>query len=196
MDNFFPPEYEGPKAGASKYMSLGEAGTYRIRVLSPVVIGIEYWDKSSEKAKVHRVKTMAQVPEEYVKTTDRKKKAKEFWGFLVWNYEEETLQILTITQVTIMRGIISIMEDADFGKINAKTGKNDVSAYDIKIKREDEGRVTYSVAGAPPKALDKAIAEAVKESDMTQDSCYTDEDEVKPEKEKKSEEVKADEVPF
>lgn len=186
MSNFLPNDYQAPDPGPSKWMKIDEPGTYRIRIQSPAAIGMEYWDKSGEKAKVYRVKDVTKVPEEYIKTTDNKKKAKEFWGFVVYNYEEGAVQVLTITQLTIMRGIIALMEDADFGKLDKETGRNDVTAYDIKIKKDDtNGRITYQVTGAPPKELDATIKEMVESSEISEKEVYTD----------ASEAVKTEEVP-
>jgi hypothetical protein len=41
-------------------------------------------------------------------------KVKEFWSFVIWNYSLEKLQVMTITQSSIKKQLMSLIQDADF----------------------------------------------------------------------------------
>lgn len=158
-NEFLPEDYELPKGDGSQFMKLDEEGQYRIRIMTPAKIGWEWWDKSTEKAKVFRVRNEAEVPEAVKKVKDKRNRAKEFWGFIVYNYNAEAFQLLTITQATIKKALMGLLDDADFGK--------DITSYDVKVTRDDSsGRTVYSVQAAPPKPLTDELKELYKDFDL------------------------------
>ena len=76
--------------------------------------------------------------------TDIKKdgKVKPFWAFVVWNYKHKRVQILELTQKTIMLSIKALANNPKWG--NPKM-------YDIAITKTGEGLETeYNVQGEPP----------------------------------------------
>lgn len=155
-DKFLPDGYKIPEQ-PSKYLKF-EDGENKIRILSPALLGWEYWiDDPEEKGKRKpiRVRTEDELPEDIKKLTGRER-AKHFWAFTVWNYQMETVQILEITQVTIMRLIEGLYKSRSWG---------DVKKYDIIINRTKTGSkdrdVEYSIVPEPKKELSKEIKDKV-----------------------------------
>ncbi len=98
------------------------------RILGDAIVGYEYWTKANKPVRsrdpFHRVPGDAKVDE---KTGNFQK---HFWAFLVWNYEEKRVQVLEITQTTVMTGIEFLMQNPKWGN---PTG------YDIVVKATGDG---------------------------------------------------------
>jgi hypothetical protein len=118
-------------------------GVNKIRVLSQLVSGWEYWLEEDGKRKPIRVKGFEQVPLEHRSTKDKRDAAKFFWAFLVWNYQTESAQILEITQSTVRAAITTLTEDADWG---------DVYEYDLVITKSGKELETEYQINPKPKA--------------------------------------------
>lgn len=165
--SFLPDEYELP-AGPSKYMKF-EEGQNPFRILSKPIIGYEYWTEEKGKRTPNRVRTFDEVPEEF-KGKDRAN-TKHFWAFVVYNRKAEQVQILEITQRTIMAGIKALVEDADWGS---------PLKYDIVVTRTKTGSremdVEYSVMPRPHKALEEEVKEQSKEISINLEALYEGED--------------------
>jgi hypothetical protein len=140
--NFLPQDYQAPASGGG-YMKLQD-GENRIRILSHPILGWEDWrDKKPLRF------TFDAKP---AKPVDSQKPVKHFWAMVVWNYSEEAIQILEITQTTIRNSIEGFCKDADWGA---------PYFYDIKIIRKGDGMETeYAVNPSPHKPLAPAIKEA------------------------------------
>lgn len=150
MTNFLPPNYEPPKA-SSGYMSL-EQGANKFLILDSAIIGYEYWNISGKPVRIH------EMPEEEpqdIRRDDNGKpeKIKHFWAFPVWNYEDERVQILELTQTTIMREINALVNNDDWG--------SPVQSYAITISREGEKLTTkYTVTPSPAKEIPQEVLNA------------------------------------
>lgn len=144
---FLPDTYER-EASASQYMKLQE-GKNKFRILSSAIVGWEYWTANGEKRTPNRVKTKSEVPLEVANSTDYRKKAKEFWAFVVLNHDGEQIQILEVTQATIMAAIEDLVNNEEWG---------DPKEYDITITKTKTGAedrdVEYSVVPSPKKPTD------------------------------------------
>ena len=140
--NFLPENYEAPKA-VGGYLKLQEGET-KIRILSHPIIGWEDWiDKKPVRYK------MDQKPE---MSHDVERPLKHFWAMIVWNYGEGRIQIMHITQATIIREIEALVKDSDWGI---------PFRYDIKIKKIGKDMLTkYSVTAVPHKAISLDIKAA------------------------------------
>lgn len=132
--------YEMPKS-KSAYTKFNKGET-KLRILTHPVIGWEDWVdgkpvRSSEEIKV---------------PFDPSKPPKHFWSFVVWNYTENQLQIMHLTQKSIKNDINILINDSDWGyPFN----------YDIKVTRTGEGLEThYKVNPLPHKPLDQSIINA------------------------------------
>lgn len=161
--NFLPSDYSIPNA-QSGYMKL-EQGSNRFRVLSSAIVGTEYWKDTDEGRKPIRKRPDERISGNEINPDER---PKHFWAFVVWNYESEMVQILELTQKTIMRAIRAYTKDDDFG---------DPKGYDIVINREGEGLETeYTTRAKPPKKLDEDIKAAYESMDINLEALYDGED--------------------
>ena len=124
MNNFLPKSYEVPVSGG-KYMKL-QQGDNQFRVLGSAIIGWQYW--TTDKKPV-RSKTPFENAPVNAKLDNGVFKPKHFWAFPVWNYKDNAVQILEVTQSTIQSSIKALVDDSDWG---------DPKGYDIKINRSGE----------------------------------------------------------
>lgn len=156
--NFLPNNYESPKS-SNYYMKLQE-GENRIRILTQPVLGWEDWQ---EKKPIRS--TFDNKPG---KSFDPKKPVKHFWSFVVFNYVEEQIQILHLTQATIRKSIEALCRDKDWGA---------PYFYDIKIHKAGEGVDTeYTVNPVPHKPIDAYIISCFKERPCNLQAVFTNED--------------------
>ena len=148
MEDFLKKDYEVPVT-VSGYMKL-EDGENVFRTMSSAVIGYEYWNTENKPV---RSKELPENPSDIrLDKDDNPTKIKHFWAFVVWNYKHSKIQILQITQKTIMGGIQALVQDADWGNPDG---------YDIKITREGEGLETkYTVSPKPHSKVAKEVTEA------------------------------------
>jgi len=165
MSNLLPEGYQIPKT-PSKYMRW-EEGKNLFRVLDSAIVGWEYWTEEDGKRKPNRVKAIEEVPQEFVKTDNWRKKAKHFWAFPVYNRELEDIQVLEVTQKKVMNGIQVYLDDSDWG---------DPKNYDfcvVKVKTGSEDRdVEYAVTVKPKTKLDKVILDTFKQMDVDMSRLY------------------------
>lgn len=156
--NFLPEDYESPKA-SNHYMKIQE-GENRIRILTAPVLGWEDWqEKKPVRWKLENKPT---------KSFDPKKPVRHFWAFVVFNYIEERIQILQVTQATIRKSIEALCRDKDWGT---------PYHYDIKINKTGEGVDTeYTVNPVPHKPLDPYIISCFKEKRCNLEALYTNDD--------------------
>jgi len=137
--SFLPDNYQAPRS-SNYYMKLVE-GENRIRIMSRPVLGWEDW-KDNKPVRF----TMDKKP---AKPFDPKKPVKHFWAFVVFNQNEEQIQILHVTQASIRKSIEALCKDTDWG---------DPYAYDLKIMKTGEGVDTeYAVNPVPHKPVDQFL---------------------------------------
>jgi len=173
MENFLPNNYE-LKEPPKLYMKF-KPGANTFRVLTPALVGQEYWldDKgelvprdmqAGKGGKPIRVKSLQELI-----GTEAQFCAKEFWAFIVWNYETKAVNILQIKQITIMRMMESWVK-------NPKWGTPD--KYDITVTREDGERTSYVITNDPPSEFEykeevkKSVASINLEALMTGDDPF------------------------
>jgi hypothetical protein len=143
MNAFLPQDYEAPTT-AGNYMKL-QPGENKIRILSAPLLGWEDW--TIEKKPVRF--SYDQKPARPI-VSDRP--IKHFWAVIVWNYKEEKIQILQITQSSIRASIQALCENEDWGA---------PYFYDIKITKKGEKVDTeYNVAPSPHKSTNEVIRNA------------------------------------
>ena len=95
-------------------------------------------------------------------------KPKEFFAMLVWNYAEERIQILELTQAGLKDELIKLDADEDWG---------DLRKYDISIMRSGEGLETsYVMTPKPHKKRSDEINAAVKDMKVNLNALYTGDD--------------------
>lgn len=154
--NFLPEDYEAPKSGGL-YMKL-QKGENKIRILSKPILGWEDWIDNKPVRSVNK-------PE---KSNDPQKPAKHFWAMVVWNYSEEKIQILQVSQSGVQKGIESLSKDSDWGN----PGK-----YDIKIIKTGEDKQTkYQVNPLPHKPIAAHIVKSYQERPCYLEALFVNED--------------------
>ncbi len=161
MDNFFPSsDYKIPET--SNYMKLTE-GEHTFRVLSSAIIGYEYFNKDNKP--VRSKELFENTPE------DLKKDGRilHFWAFIIWNYNAKRLQIMEITQKSIMNPLKALIDNPKWG--NPKK-------YDITITRKGTtmNDTEYAVMPNPAEEVSEEIANAFMNSPINLEALYTGED--------------------
>lgn len=161
----FLPKNEEIPSGLDKYMKL-EQGENKFRVLGSPVIGYEGWktqeDGSKRPVRVPKGETMD------IDLVDDPEEIKYFWALPVWNYKTEKIQILMLTQKTILRTILGLSRSKDWGS---------PLGYDIAVIREGEGMKTeYNVIPSPHKELDKKIEKTWKETKINLELLFENKD--------------------
>lgn len=165
--SFLPDNYTPPKTGGN-YMKL-EQGDNRFRVLCEhPIIGYEYWTLDKKPI---RTKDMPREKPENMEIRDKKKhwmtNIKHFWAMIVWDYADQKLKILQITQSTIQNSLLGVFKDSDWGH---------PSSYDIVINRTGESKETrYQVTPKPHKPLTDEQKEAQKQP-VNLNALYDSED--------------------
>ena len=155
---FFPEDYKEPKK-ANNYMQLLE-GENRIRILSKPIVGYEDW---KDKKPVRFT-----IDNEPKKSFDSKRPYKLFIAFIVFNYKEEKIQILHVTQASIRVKIKNLCDDKDWGA---------PYFYDIKIMKSGEGMETkYAVNPVPHKPIDPYMIQCFNELPCNLEAIFANTD--------------------
>lgn len=161
MTDFLPDSYEVPQK-AGNYMKLKD-GENRFRILTSPILGYEWWEQDGETRKPVRVRMNDKIV-----TTPESEKAKHFWAMAVYNYNQEAIQILEITQATIQKAIKALAKDSDWGS---------PLGYDLVVTRSGkELNTEYTVNPKPAKELDKTVAEKFKKTSINLNALYDGED--------------------
>jgi hypothetical protein len=155
---FLPDNYEAPKS-SNFYMKFQE-GENKFRILSQPILGWEDWqDKKPLRYKFN---------EKPAKPVDAKKPIKHFWAMVVWNYNEEEIQILHLTQATIRKSLESLCQDSDWGA---------PYFFDLKVIKTGEGMETeYVLNPLPHKKLATHIQDRFNERRCNLDALYYNDD--------------------
>jgi hypothetical protein len=165
-----PKGYKVPASqGVDRYLKPAKLpkGDTRIRILSDIITGFIWWDETDEGNRPVRVPNWKDVPKAIWKRDSNK--AVHFWATAVWNYTEEAVQILEITQRTIQEALTGYEENAEYG---------DLKAYDITITRKGEGRDTsYVVLPSPTKKpMSKEVVKEYTDLEIDLQALYAGED--------------------
>lgn len=133
-NGWLPPGYKVPKP-PSDYMKC-EDGPNKFRVMSPVIMGWEYWNAAGKPVRLHDLpaELPADIRYKEVKQKDgtvrsEPERIKHFWAFLVWNYADNRLQVLEITQAGIQGNIQDLVANSEWGE---PTG------YDITVSKKGQ----------------------------------------------------------
>lgn len=155
---FLPPEYKAPKSSGF-YMKFQE-GENKFRILSRPILGWEDWQE--------RTPVRYTFDDKPSVSYDPKKPVKHFWSMVVWNYGEEQIQILHITQASIRNAIETLSLDSDWGA---------PYFYDIKVIKRGEGKETeYSVVSLPHRPTAAHIRDAFNERRCNLNALFINQD--------------------
>ena len=146
-DNFFPTEdYKLPDN--SNYFKFKD-GENNFRVLSSAIVGFEYWNTDNKP--IRSKEKLEYTPEDIRLEHGKPTPIKHFWAFVVWNYEAGKVQILELTQKTIMSSMQALIKNEKWG--NPK-------GYDITVTRTGSGLDTeYQVMPNPHTEIDSGVEE-------------------------------------
>jgi len=147
--------YVAPKS-QSHYTKL-QKGENRLRLLSKPVFGWEDWIENKPiRYELHNKPSKSSSPD---------RKVKEFWAFIVYNYDTQRIELMSTDKATIRKSIQNLCADADWGS---------PFFYDIKILRSGEGKDTeYVVNPLPRKPVDPSILEAFRDRPCNLNALFT-----------------------
>ena len=153
--DFLKKGYE-PSKTPSNYFRY-EDGENTIRILSSAITGFEYFNRDNKPV---RSKDGFEDTPSDIKDGG---KVKEFWAFVIWNYKEEKMQIMEITQKTIMAQVLALINNPKWG---------DVKSFDITINKSGKSLETqYSIMPSP-----KTDAPVIYENNIKLEKLYDGED--------------------
>lgn len=155
--SWLPQGYEVPQ-GSSQFMKLSK-GANRFRIIGSPVLGFEVWEDTAEGRKPHRFKDFKDAV-----ASPFSDKIKHFWAFAVWNYDSKQVQVLQITQKSIMKAIEALQIDDDWGS---------PENYDLVVNRSGDGLETeYTVQPKPAKKIEASVIEAYEASKIDLESLF------------------------
>ncbi len=132
-NTFLPKNYSIPET-PSNYFKFQE-GINRFRIMASAVTGFEYFTADNKPVR-------SKEPFEETPNIKKDGKVKAFWAFPVFNYQNKSIQILELTQKTIMSVIKSLVDNPKWGL---------PFLYDIAVTKTGEGLETeYSTVAEPP----------------------------------------------
>lgn len=136
MSDFLPADYEVPAAEGNYFKF--KKGTNTFRVMGSAIVGYEYWNTSNKPV---RAKKMWDAIPSDARLEDGQFKPKHFWAFVVFNYDAKRVQIMEVTQKSIMSAMEALVHNPKWG---------DPKGYDITVTRTGDGLDTeYSVMPEP-----------------------------------------------
>ena len=165
-DNALPDNYEVPQKSGN-YMKLLD-GENKFRFLTPAILGWETWQDLPDGSR-KPIRQPLDKPFDVSQVEDGDpRNIKHFWAMVVWNYKEEKVQILEITQKGIQKSLRALEKSKDWGSL---------LGYDILVTKEGQKLETeYHVNPVPPKALSKDITEAFEATDIELEKLFKGED--------------------
>ncbi|MDF9799090.1 hypothetical protein OKW21_004353 [Catalinimonas alkaloidigena] len=164
--NFFDRGHEIPEK-RNQFMKM-EYGKNRFRFVGGPVSGFIFYgtmerEDGTETTKPYRRREVDGEfsVEEMINRNAKLKKdgemerQKYFIASLVYNYQKEKLQVLEITQKSVLKALKSYVESEEYGH---------PSGYDLTVEKKGEGLNTdYTVVVSPPKPLSAEIETALGE---------------------------------
>ena len=151
-----PENYSFKETQQNNYFKIQEE-KQAFRILTSPIIGYEYFreDKDWKAKPVRQRAPFNGTPADSL----RNQAPKEFWAFVVYNHNEKKIQVMEITQRTLMKSIIDFSQSKDWG---------DPKQYDLEISRTGKGTDTrYSITPLPKSRFenDEAWGEAINEAE-------------------------------
>ena len=172
-------------SASGQFMKLQD-GPNRLRVLSDIIYGWEGW--KDNKPFRHEGEVCKIKPEQVDVGQNGKPNINYFWAMCIWNYKEKKVQVLEITQKTIMKPLYDLEQNEDWG---------DLKNYDIEIKKSKEGdKTTYTTLGIPPKPISKEIKDAYSKTEVKLEKLFEGEYPIDDSIEYPKDEIDPDASPF
>lgn len=147
--SFLPDGYEPPKRGGA-FMKLA-IGENRIRILDSPLLGFVGWKtkQGGKKSPVRKIEDKF-APGEL--DAGKQGQSKHFWAMPIWNYSDNRVQVMELTQATIQEAVKNLARNAKWGH---------PSRYDIVITASGEGMDRkYSIVPEPKEPLSEEATTA------------------------------------
>lgn len=168
MNSFIPEDFKEPVV--ANYMKFGD-GENSFRILSPSMItGFVTWEtvKGDDGSETRRPKRTPSSKPFVLTEIEDPEDVKVFWAFVVWNYNDEKVQILEITQKTLRKGLKGLVDNKKWG---------DVHDYDITVIKVGQKKETrYDIMPNPKEPLDKKIIDLYNSMNIDLNKLFTNED--------------------
>lgn len=153
-NDFLPEGYEVPASGGS-YFKLKQ-GKNTFRVVSKPIIGWLGWT-TENKPERRRTK-------DDFEGVNLKDKIKHFWAFGVYDHNTSTVQVLELTQATILSALTELFQDPAWGS---------PFGYNITINKTGENLDTsYTVTPTPPSELTNEAKDKVLEKPLNLEALF------------------------
>lgn len=153
-NDFLPEDYEVPASGGS-YFKL-KPGQNTFRVVTKPIIGWIGWTNENKPERRRAKDDFAGV--------NLKDKIKHFWAFGVYDHNTSTVQVMELTQSTILSALTDIFKNPDWGS---------PFGYNITINKTGEGMETsYTVTPTPPKELSNEAQDKVVEKPLNLEALF------------------------
>ena len=155
MTDFLPKGYKVPE-NQGDYLKF-KPGDNKFRILTSPILGHQGWEDTPDGNKVHRAKKESDLPSGL-------RDIKHFWSMPVWSYDNNRIQILTLTQSTIMRSIESFINNPDWGSpLN----------YNITVNKQGEKLKTeYNIIPSPKSELPQEVTEILAKTPINMEELY------------------------
>lgn len=158
--SFMPEGYEVPNNNAGgKYLNPSKIeNSVKIRILGSftddtAIMGHEYWKTTDDGRKPVRKRMGEKIN---VADIEEDGDLKHFWALPVYNHDVGTVQVMAITQKSIMTAIKDLANDEDWG---------DPRQYDIKlIKTGEKLETRYSVQPVPARELSSDAKKVIQDT--------------------------------
>ena len=159
-NSFLPADYKSPSTEGG-YMKF-KAGQNKFRVLGSALIGWEYFNQDNKPQRF----AFDQKPTA-PKDIKADGKVKHFRAFPVYNYQTNSIELLELTQSSIMGTIKEYIDNPKWGN---------PTAYDIIVGRTGEGLETeYTVTVDPKEEITKDIKEAYEGMNIYMEALFVGE---------------------
>lgn len=169
--DFLPQAYEIP-TDPGQYLNPSKiTGEVKFRILGSfadgsAIMGYEYWKDMPDGSR----KPIRKRMNEEIQTADLgdNGEVKHFWAFPVYNQTYKVIQIMEITQKSLMTEIELKSKDPDWGNPRG---------YDFKLSKTGTGIETrYTITTVPHSPLSPAIMKAVKDTPINIEAMWTSND--------------------
>lgn len=152
--DFLEDDYQAPVMGGH-YAKLKD-GSNKFRILAKPVLGWVGWTAGKPERFTYKNKP--------TRTFDQGKPARHFWALIVWNCDENAIQVLEITQAMIQKAIQDLTKTEDW---------RNPYEYDITITKTGvEKNTKYTVQPSRPKPLSDEIKKAALDKPIYLDALF------------------------
>lgn len=153
---------EEPIQANGGYLNKFKQGLNKFRILSEPVSGYQYWTADNKPVR------SADYPKEISKDIKKGESPKYFWAFAIYNFDSKAIEILVLTQATLITPLQDLVSNPEWG---------DPTGYSLTVNRKGEGLETeYTITPSPAKPTPKSILDLYKEKNINLEALLTGQD--------------------